>query len=371
MTSSLDEIHDTLNNLVEAAEVSLKPMSPKQGVERYLKHRQEEISENTLKEYRRKLDFFLEYCEAEGIHDLNQMDGRKIDGYETWRRYESSDCVDVLGQKTMRDDMYLMKSFFTYQEKIDSVTPGLQHKVKIPTLSDGDGVRNDELSAERNQRILAHLAKYEYATVDHIVWALHWYTGRRPGGIHSLDLKDVHTDTSDPYLEFRHRGGTTSLKKGERGEGSVNLPEVAAELFEDYKQNRRYDVLDKDGRQPFLTSKQGRLSKPYMRKLFYKWTRPCKVGKDCPHNQDMQTCAAAQTLDKASTCESAKSPITDRHGHITELLRLGVPIAIISERCDVSEEVIEKHYDERSEEECRQHRRDILSEYTQNSEVSF
>jgi len=42
--------------------------------------------------------------------------------------------------------------------------------------------------------------------------------------------------------------------------------------------------------------------------------------------------------------------------------RQGVPKEILSERCDVSEEIIEEVYDERTVREKREHRREVLNE---------
>lgn len=366
MTSQSEEL--TLADIQEAItqQASLKSLKPSEGVEKFLSQQSPRVTSGTLDEYRRKLEYFLEYCEREEVEDLNDLCGREVDGFYTWRREHSTDQTRSLGQKTMRDDMYLFRSFLAYLENIEAVQSGLHEKVEIPQLARDDGVRDVELPAERASRILDYLRRYEYASREHVVWVLQCRTGRRLGGIHSLDREDFHDDTENPYLEFRHRGGTTRLKNGEQGEAEVNIPEKVADLLRDYIENNRHEVTDEDGRRPLITSPHGRLSKSTMRRYFYKWTRPCHVTGECPHGETIDECEAAQSVDAASKCESSHSPYSSRHGYLTQMRREGVPTAVISERCDVSEQVLKKHYDERSEEEKRELRREFLDEIAED-----
>lgn len=351
---------------VVKADTSLEPLQPAAGVEKYLRNRSPNVTSKTLQEYRRKLEYFLEYCEREEIENLNDLSGREVDGFRTWRRENSTNDAESLGRKTMRDDMYVFRSFLRYLENIEAVPADLSTKVEIPELQGNDGVRNVELPPERVSQILEYLRQYKYASREHVVWVLQCRTGRRLGGLHSLDREDFHGEADDPYLEFRHREGTTRLKNGEKGEGTVNIPEEVAEVLRDYAENNRHDVTDSDGRSPLVTSVHGRLSKSTMRKYFYKWTRPCQIDGECPHGKTQATCETAQSVDMASKCESSHSPYSSRHGYLTQLRRSGVPTAVISERCDVSEKVLEKYYDERSEDEKREQRRELLSEAAEN-----
>jgi integrase len=357
---SLAELQLVLKEVSESS--SLQPLSPEDGVDRYLKRRQGEITPETMDEYRRKLAYFLEFCELNKIKDLNEVDGRLVDDYRVWRRDEAPDAVESLNVKTMRDEMYLFQAFLRYLESIEAVQPDLGENVVIPELGEGDGVRDVELEPKRVAEILEYLGKYRYASRDHVVWLLHCRTGRRPGAIHSLDVGDVHLG-DDPYLTFRHRPEQgTRLKNGRNGEGDITITDTVATVLEDYIETHRELVTDEYGREPLLASTQGRLSKTTIRRVFYRWSRPCAIRKACPHGEVVEECAATQSKDAWSTCPSSHSSYSARHGHITQLRRLGLPKSVISERCDVSKEIIEMHYDERSEADRRKLQRELFEQ---------
>lgn len=361
MTEFDDASMDELRALLREVAPSLQSLAPQAGVERYLAHRRPELTPGTGNEYRRKLGYFLAFCERRGIDDLTQLDGRLVDAYRTWRRDESAPGR-TLGSATMRDDMYLFRAFLRYCESIEAVRPGLAEHVVIPPLREGDGVRDVELGPDRVAAILAYLEKFAYASRDHVVWLLHCRTGRRPGAIHSLDVGDVHGG-DDPYLAFRHRPDQgTRLKNGVNGEADLPIRPWVADVLTDYIESQREPVTDEFGREPLVTSAHGRLSKSAIRVAFYAWSRPCVIGEACPHDEDPGECAAAQTRQAACTCPSSQSSYSVRHGHITHLRRLGLPKSVISDRCDVSEEIIEKHYDERSEEDRRQLQRELFAQ---------
>lgn len=335
----------------------LEPLEPVEGVSRYLESRTD-ISDSTKGDYKRSLLYLPEFCDERDIENLNDLSTRRIDDYRLWRKYESCDSTDELAPKTMRDEMFLLRDYLRYLESIDAVKSGLADAVQIPSLDDGDGVRDYDLENETVEEILEYLEKYAYASTEHVVWILCCRTGRRPGGLYSLDVDDVYLDGEEPYISFNHRE-QTRLKNDSKSEKEVNITEEVATVLRDYIADVRPDVVDGD-RAPLIASSDGRLSISTMRKYFYKFTRPCAIGNPCPHNRNPDDCEAADNIDTASKCPSAAPPYATRHGHITMLRRQGVPIEIISDRCDVSPEIIKKHYDERSEKEKRERRRKIL-----------
>lgn len=348
-------IEQLMNELVE----DLKPLAPADGVERYLEHRRKELTSSTLEEYANDLEQFVYYCSQQEVENLNELSGREIDGFQTWLREDSSTEVDTLGRKTMRDKMYLLRNFLSYLESIEGVPSGTAEKVQIPTLGGEDGVRNVRLSEEHIEQVTSHLEKFEYASREHVAWVLFTHTGRRLGGIHSLDIGDAHIDRDDPYLEFRHVPPETSLKNKENSEQLVNISKRVGDIIGDYIKNSRIRIETEFGREPLLTTCHGRISQSTLRRYIYKWTRPCVIGQECPHGKDPDECDAAQNEDDYSKCPTSEAPHALRHTYLTNQRKHNVPADLLSERCDVSQDVLEKHYDERSTEEKRQQRREL------------
>jgi hypothetical protein len=56
-----------------------------------------------------------------------------------------------------------------------------------------------------------------------------------------------------------------------------------------------------------------------------------------------------------------------RKGFITEELASGVPVEILSGKCDVSKKILEKHYDMRKEEQKMEARMEVISMIHENN----
>jgi len=363
MNSSADSLTEELREFVESATDDLHPINPEDGVEEFLSQKTVEIRPQTVDEYRRKLEHFLEFCERENLETLNQLDGRAVQNYKRYRQFEAPSQNEPLSKVTMRDEMYLFRDLVKYLERIEAVEPHLSKKIDVPQLGAGEGIRDLKFDFDRVERILEYLHKYEYASREHVVWTFHANTGRRPGGLYALDLDDLHVEGDNPYIEIRHRPEETELKNGEQGESEIHLTQPVAEVFQDYVDRNRIDTTTENGREPFLTSRFGRLSKSTCRKYVYQYSRPCVVDDECPHDRDIDSCQAAGTTGKAWKCPSSKPPYALRHGYVTWKRSDGVPDQFISGRCDVSPEILDKHYDERTESEKRNLRREVFDEF--------
>ncbi len=160
----------------------------------------------------------------------------------------------------------------------------------------------------------------------------------------------------------RHRPETeTPLENQATGERLVALSDDMCRLPDDWIAERRPDVVDDHGRQPLLATSQGRLSGSGLRGHVYRFTRPCQVGQECPHDREPAECEAVEH-DQASKCPSSVSPHAIRRGAITNHLNSDVPENVVGDRANVSKDVLDQHYDQRTERERMEQRRGYLDE---------
>jgi site-specific recombinase XerD len=144
----------------------LDPIEPSTAQQLYLDHKAAHCAEKTVRSHGYRLNFFVQWCQENGIDNLNDLTGRYLHEYL---------CVDP-----------------------------------------EDEQRDELLEPEHTDEILTRLGKYEYASRDHVLVAILWETGMRIGGAKPLDLCDV--DLDDRFLQLRHRPDqvTCGANGGER-----------------------------------------------------------------------------------------------------------------------------------------------------------
>jgi len=118
-------------------------------------------------------------------------------------------------------------------------------------------------------------------------------------------------------------------------------------------------VTDEHGRDPLITTQYGRPVGNTFRTVLYRVTRPCWRGEGCPHDRDLKECPAT-SIDKASKCPSSRSPHDLRSGRVTYYRREGVPRRVVKDRLNASEDILDRHYDRRSDREQAEQRSDHL-----------
>jgi site-specific recombinase XerD len=302
-------------------------------------------------EYR--LGHFLRWCNERGIENLNTLTGRQLHEYKLWRRDDGD-----LNEVSVKSQMDTLRVFIRWCESIDAVQDDLSSKVLSPDLSNGENQRDVMLEPDAATDLLKYLSRFEYASLDHVLLTLLWRTGMRTGAVHGLDISDY--DSEDALLAIRHRP-ETPLKNKEDGGRLVALNDDTCSLLDDWLAHQRPDVTDNAGREPFLATTHGRPHKTTIREKVYRWTRPCQFRGKCPHGRDIDTCEATDGHNKtASKCPSSVSPHAIRRGSITHHLSEDVPEKIVSDRMNVGVEVLDKHYDRRSEETKAEQRREYL-----------
>lgn len=119
-------------------------------------------------------------------------------------------------------------------------------------------------------------------------------------------------------------------------------------------------MIDDYGREPLLSTVQGRVHGQTIQAYVYAITRPCVFTSECPEGRNLQTCEAIENNKAASKCPASVSPHAVRRGSITNRLQRDVPMRVVSDRANVLQEVLDKHYDRRTEREKVEQRRKYL-----------
>jgi site-specific recombinase XerD len=326
----------------------LEPMTPREGVQSYIESRRSEVSESTLYEHTTRLNRFLEWCEEEGIENLNSLTSRRCRDYFMCRQ-------DEVAPTTLENEMRTFRLAIEEWEALNAVVDGLAKKVKVPTAKKGDRSKDVKINPDHAKAILDYMEKYEYAQLRHVMFAIFWHTGCRTGGLRALDLQDFYPDRyRKPLLDFHNRPDTgTPLKNGRWGEREVFLNDEMGQLIEDFLDAQRHDVLDDHGRDPLLTTSNGRPQKTTIQRNIYVLTRPCYIGMECPEDKDPETCEWTD-YNKSSQCPDSVSPHSLRRGFVTHMRDQGADFDTIGERVDATPETLREHYDTPTPQEKRE-----------------
>lgn len=324
----------------------LEPIAPRDAIELFLQHEEPEVAKATLRNHRNSLKFFRQWCEENDTHNLNELTGRDLQQFRLWRRQEFD-----LNQVSLKNNLCAIRVFLRWAGTIEAVPPNLWDKIQVPRIDRADQSNDEMLDADDAHEILQYLSTYQYSSVEHVLLALMWHTGLRVGAIHSLDVGDVNLE--EQYVNVLHRPDTgTTLKNGSRGERPVAIAPKLGEMIEEYLAHRRRDHIEESGREPLITSARDRMSVSTMRSKVYQITAPCYRGLDCPD--------CDQNWSKK--CGEAVGPHAIRRGSITYFLQQDVPVYIIEDRMNVSKDVLEAHYDERSKWNKLEQRREYLGD---------
>ncbi|WP_342701724.1 tyrosine-type recombinase/integrase [Halopelagius longus] len=255
--------------------------------------------------------------------------------------------------------MDTLRVFIRWCGTIDAVPTDLWSKVVSPSLSEGENSRDVMVDSEVAKGILEYLSTYEYASERHVTFHLMWHALLRRGAVRALDLEDY--DSEEMSLDVRHRPETeTPIKNKHNGERFIALSSETCTVLDAWIEDRRPDSVDEYGRNPMLSTSQGRAHLTTIQSYIYSITRPCTYDKDCPHDREISECKAAAMRSSASTCPSSLSPHAVRRGAITHWLNSDVPEQVVSARANVSPAVLDEHYDRRTEREKMEQRRRYL-----------
>jgi site-specific recombinase XerD len=326
-------------------------MTPENAVQAYLDDRKHDLAESSHQNHKSRLQRFLEWCEENEVTDMNDVSGKDLHQFKQSRAEE-------VAPVTLNYHLGTLRQFLQFCERLEVAPRGIHERVSMPEISEEEYVSDQIILKEEAEAVLEYASKFDYASLRHVSFYLLWETGMRTGAARALDIEDFHPE--EGYLNLVNRP-TTKLKNRERGERQVNISDDLCTVIQDYIDTEHPKVPDDEGRMPLLGTGSGRPHYTTIQSQVYTLTRPCAIGKECPHDRAPDACEAA-TYHGASKCPDSVAPHAVRRGSITAHRMSDVPKDIASDRMDVSREVLEKHYDGRTKEERRRQRENYLND---------
>jgi len=175
----------------------LDSIGPSDAQELYLKYKATEVTDKTLRTHKYRTNYFIQWCEGQGIDDMNDVTGWHLQEYRLWQEEDGD-----LAQISLNQQMATIRVFMQWCASIEAVPADLYEKVMVPRVSPEQQRREEMLEADTAEAILDHLSTFSYASVEHAVIAVLWETGIRLGAANSLNVADV--DVEDERIELVH-----------------------------------------------------------------------------------------------------------------------------------------------------------------------
>jgi site-specific recombinase XerD len=329
---------------------------PRQAREKFLNSKKGEVKESSRRAYEFPTKHFVEFCEKHDVSPIGEVNEYVL---ESWKENRKDDDVKLI---TVNNNCRMVRVFIRWCENSGLVDPGLADRMDIPDLKENQAVSDETLPLQRAEQTLRHLSTYNYASRQHALFKLMWESGARASGMIALDLCDFEPQSDGKaILKFRNRPSQgTALKNSAKSERNITITEDTVTVLNNYIEGRRHDVTDEYGREPLFTTAQQRVTRQRIYKNVVAFTRPCVANGTCPHDRVIDDCAEAQSKAKAPGCPSSQSTHPVRRGSITYHLNRGWPKQKLSERVDVSVKVLDKHYNQQTEEDERAGRKEYL-----------
>ncbi|MFB6078252.1 MAG: site-specific integrase [Halarchaeum sp.] len=131
----------------------LEELTPTEAVQMYLADKQSDSAEATVRSHRSRLGHFLDWCDENGIENLNELSGRDLHRYKLWRQED-------INKVTLKTQLDTLRVFIRFCESIDGVRPDLSQAVKSPKLEDGDNQREVIVEQDQAEQILDYLLSF-------------------------------------------------------------------------------------------------------------------------------------------------------------------------------------------------------------------
>lgn len=111
----------------------LEPLTPREALDLYLSDRRADVTGSTLRSHRYRLEPFVQWCHENDVDDLNEVTGRDLHRFKTWRQNEAG-----LNAVTLRTQLSTLRVFLQFCRSIDVTLTADQRQLYADADEDPD-----------------------------------------------------------------------------------------------------------------------------------------------------------------------------------------------------------------------------------------
>jgi site-specific recombinase XerC len=115
----------------------LEPLGPEDAYDWWLEQAEDEYAPSTLYAYSLRVEHLVEFCQAEGIENLNELTGRDLFRFRTRLKKERG-----LNDVSLKSKLTAVRSFVKWCESINACREALHRDVVLPSLDYKEDVRD-------------------------------------------------------------------------------------------------------------------------------------------------------------------------------------------------------------------------------------
>lgn len=113
----------------------LKPIPPREALDWYLEHRMDDLRTATRRKHTSALNTFVEWTDETDIDNMNDVSGRTLMEFKTWRK-NNSDLQTI----SLNGTLAILSVFLQFCEDIDAVQRDLYERVPLPNVPSDEEV---------------------------------------------------------------------------------------------------------------------------------------------------------------------------------------------------------------------------------------
>ena len=147
------------------SQLCAQSITPRKARRDFLKSKRQSIKESAARTYEYPTKHSVQYLESEGIEHMEKVDGYTIQQWTFARQGEG------IAPITFHVNVKHIAVFIRWCESMELVDEGLADKIEIPGVSGNESVSQEQLEAERAEKLLGYLSRYGYASTFHALLA--------------------------------------------------------------------------------------------------------------------------------------------------------------------------------------------------------